>query len=352
LHQHGSIMTALVNGWRRLRVLRRVQESDTLVSLHLVAQDGTALPVFIAGQFLTFRVMTPEGKGVPRNYSLSSDPADLTHYRISVRKEPGGLGAMHMHDAMPVGATIEATGPKGQFTLDRIQARPVLLLAGGIGITPLLSMAHALAAEPSRPTWLIHAGRNARQLPFADELAALTSRAKHIKSVPHQSDQAGHITRGSLRMLLPLDDYDVYLCGPPPFMQAMFDIMLSLGIREERIAYEFFGPARKLTATATVSAVPPQAIPDAPSETGDGPTISFTKSGISKSWNGVHRTLLDFAEAQGLSPAFSCRNGICGTCTCDVEGQVRYIEEPLDEPGPGKALLCCSVPDGPLRIDI
>jgi uncharacterized protein len=345
-------MTARAQGWRRLRVTRRVRESDRVISLHLAAEDGTALPAFTPGEFLTFRITTADGKAVPRNYSLSSDPADLTHYRISVRKEPGGLGAAHMHDAMPVGATIEATDPKGHFILDQTSARPVLLLAGGIGITPLLSMAHSLAADPSRPAWLIHTGRNARQLPFADELAALASRARHIKTVTRLSDQAGHITRESLRTLLPLDDYDVYLCGPPPFMQAMFDILLSLGIREERIAYEFFGPVRKLTATTLVSPAPPQAVPDTSAETGDGPLISFTTSGISKSWDGGHRTLLDFAEAQGLSPAFSCRNGICSTCICDVEGQVRYIEEPLDEPGPGKALLCCSVPDGPLRIDL
>jgi uncharacterized protein len=345
-------MTALAHGRRRLRVMRRVQESDTVMSLHLVSDDGTALPAFIPGQFLTFRVMTPEGNAVPRNYSLSSDPADLTHYRISVRREPGGFGSAHMHDAMSVGATIEATGPKGQFTFDRISARPVLLLAGGIGITPLLSMAHALAANPSRPGWLVHAVRNARHRPFAEEIAALASRARHLTSATHLSDQAGHVTREFLRMLLPLDEYDVYLCGPPLFMQAMFDILLSLGINEKRIAYEFFGPVRQLKATAAIPIAPPQVMPDTSSNIEDRPLISFTKSGISKSWDGGHRTLLDFAEAQGLSPAFSCRNGICGTCMCDVEGQVRYIEEPLDEPGPGKALLCCSVPDGPLRIDI
>ncbi len=345
-------MTALEQGWRRLRVLRRVQESDTVVSLHLVVEDGATLPAFMPGQFLTFRIMTSDGKAVPRNYSLSSDPADLTHYRISVRREPGGLGADHMHHAMVEGATVEATGPKGHFMLDPTSVRPVVLLAGGIGITPLLSMAHALAKDPSRPAWLLHAVQNARQLPFANEIKALASRAGHITSATRLSDQAGHITRESLRALLPLDDYDVYLCGPPPFMQAMFDILLSLGIREERIAYEFFGPARKLSATAAVSLVPPQAAPDMSAEAGDGPLISFTKSGISKSWDGGHRTLLDFAEAQGLNPAFSCRNGICSTCMCDVEGQVRYIEEPLDKPERGKALLCCSIPDGPLRIDI
>jgi uncharacterized protein len=161
LCRYGGIMTAMAQGWQRLRVVRRVQESDTIVSLNLVAEDGATLPAFLPGQFLTFRIKTPDGRAVPRNYSLSSDPADLTHYRISVRKEPGGLGADHMHNAMPAGAAIEATGPKGHFTLDRTSTRPSLLLAGGIGITPLLSMAHALAADPSRPTFLFHAVKNA-----------------------------------------------------------------------------------------------------------------------------------------------------------------------------------------------
>jgi uncharacterized protein len=345
-------MTEQAQGWRRLHVLRRVQESDAVVSLHLVAEDGATLPAFMPGQFLTFRIITPDSKAVPRNYSLSSDPADLTHYRISIRRAQGGLGASHMHDAMVEGATIDAAGPKGHFILDQTSARPVLLLAGGIGITPLLSMTHALAKDPSRPTWLVHAVQNARHLPFANEIAALATRASHITSVPCLSDQAGRITRESLRTLLPLDDYDVYLCGPPPFMQALFGILLSLGIREERIAYEFFGSARKLAATAAIPLVPPQPVPGFSANAGDKQLISFTKSGISTSWDGGYRTLLDFAEAQGLSPAFSCRNGICGTCMCDVEGQVRYIEEPLDVPEEGKALLCCSVPDGPLRINI
>jgi uncharacterized protein len=335
-----------------MRVVRRVQESDTVVSLHLVADDGSKLDNFVPGQFLTFRITKPDGRVIPRNYSLSSDPADLTQYRVSVRKETGGFGAMHMHDFMPEGAVIETSGPKGRFLLDKASARPVLLLAGGIGITPLLSMAHALAADQTRPTWLIHVWRDSRYLPFASETAVIASRAKHIKSMTCLSDRDGRINREFLRKILPLDDYEVYLCGPQRFMQAMFDILVSLGIREERIAYEFFGPASTISATPSASLAPLQASIDVEVEVTDMPLISFAKSGIVRSWDSKYRTLLDFAEAHGISPAFSCRNGICGTCICDTEGKVRYVEEPLEEPGKGKALLCCSVPEGPLRIDI
>jgi ferredoxin len=163
----------------------------------------------------------------------------------------------------------------------------------------------------------------------------------------------GRVTRAFLRSVLPLDDYEVYLCGPPAFMQAMFDILLSLGVSEQRIAYEFFGPFRKLSASLA-DGQEGQPLPTRPvaGDDDDRALVTFTKSKIARRWDGAHRTLLDFAEAQGLTPAFSCRNGICNTCLSAVEGSVRYIEEPLEDPGPDKALLCCTVPVGPLRIDI
>jgi ferredoxin len=135
-------------------------------------------------------------------------------------------------------------------------------------------------------------------------------------------------------------------------MQAMYDLLRSLGLPENRIAYEFFGPAIKLEtppaqiAPAIAAAAP--VVSAAPE--GTNPRVVFSRAGIEASWDGRHRTLLDFAEAQGLTPAFSCRNGICSTCLTEIEGRVRYLEPPLDEPGPGKALLCCSVPDGPLTL--
>jgi ferredoxin-NADP reductase/ferredoxin len=354
-------------GGRIYKVVRRVRESETVVSLHLAPADGGALAPFEPGQFLTFRLEGPDGRPVARNYSISSDPGDLSHYRISVKQEPGGLGSGHMHGRMAPGETIQAMGPKGRFTLDRASRRAVILLAGGIGVTPLTAMAHALAAEGTRPTWLLHACRTQALTPFADELDGLAARAPNFTRMLALDDgQAGPITRETLRSWLPLDDYEAYLCGPKPFMQAMFDALLSLGLAEDRIAYEFFGPAEKLgravalpPARASLDAAAPSvgapmsaasAMAAAPSDA--TPIVVFAASGVSAPWDASQRTLLDFAEAQGLSPAFSCRNGICNTCLCEVEGRVRYVEEPLEEPPAGQALLCCSVPDGPVTVRI
>lgn len=352
-------------GKRRLTVERRIVESDEVVSLHLVPADGGALPEFLPGQYLTFRVPGPDGAPVTRNYSISSDPADRSHLRISVKREPHGCGSGFMHDRMPEGATIEANGPTGDFVLDRSSGRAVVLLAGGIGITPLLAMAHALAADARRPAYLFHACRDAAVRPFRAELAALTKRAPALKVFtvleqagavgsddPHFAGE-GRITRALLQAKLPLDAYDAYLCGPKPFMQAMYEVLLSLGLPEARIAYEFFGPAVKLGAPsqeAAAIAAPATTRPER--ATTGGMRVTFADSGITAEWDGTHRTLIELAEAQGLSPAFSCRSGICGTCVTEVEGRVRYVEDPLDDPGPGKALICCSVPDGPVTLKL
>jgi ferredoxin-NADP reductase/ferredoxin len=360
-------MHAAGGNWRNYKVARRVRESETVVSLHLVAADGSPLAPFEPGQFLTFRLEGADGRPVPRNYSISSDPAERSHYRISVRREPGGFGSGVMHDQMPEGALVEASGPKGRFTPDPASGRAVLLLAGGIGITPLAAMAHALARQGTRPVWLIHACAKGPAMPFARELSDLADRNPSFRRIavlgsPTGADRKaglyqheGRITRALLRSVLPLDDYEAYLCGPDPFMQAMFDALLQLGVRQERIAYEFFGPARVLAATHEVPAEtiqPSEVVPISSGREAEGhdSMVSFTLSGRSALWDGAQPTLLDFAEAQGLSPPFSCRNGICNTCLCGIEGEVRYLEEPLEMPEEGQALLCCSVPVGPVRL--
>lgn len=360
-------MSAEGRGWRRYRVARRVVECESVTSLHLAAEDGAALPAILPGQFLTFRIPDGEARRAPRNYSLSGDPADPDHLRISVRREPGGLGSTYMH-ALPEGAAIEATGPKGQFSLDLSSRRPVILLAAGIGVTPLLAMAHALAADRARPAWLFHACRSRRLQPFRLELAELQRRAPNLKVVscltqPEAGDASegddvvrGRITAETLRARLPIGDYEAYLCGPHGFMQAMFDLLLELGVREERIRHEHFGQGSPLVrggalagAAAGAERERPQAAVEVAASEGR-PIVTFAVTGASALWDGGHRTLLDFAEAQGLQPAFSCRNGICNTCLCAIEGSVRYVEEPLEMPEPGHALLCCSVPDGPVSL--
>ncbi len=359
-------------GFRRYRVARRTRESEVITSFALVPEDRSPVPAFVPGQFLTLRLDDGAGDGpLLRHYSLSGDPARRDGYRISVKREgpppgradlPPGRGSGFLHNRVAEGDIIAARGPEGAFVLDGDGARPVVLLAGGVGLTPLLAMAHALAREGRRPTWFVHACEERAVQAHGAEVRALAADCPNLRvhvryrrvadgdvaGVDH--DGEGFVDRAVLQALLPLDDYDVYLCGPPGFMQAMYGTLLGLGVREERIRYEFFGPATVLKAASAAPKQPP--VPAAPA--GAGSTlVTFAQSGFAAAWTGAQETLLDFAEANGLSPAFSCRAGICNTCQCALPaGEVTYVVEPLERPPPGTVLLCCAAPAGNVTLAI
>lgn len=351
-------MAGETGGFRDLTVTARRPEGARVVSLSLAAPDGSLLPDFEPGQFLTFRLAGPDGRPVPRNYSLSGDPSDRSHYRISVRREgPAALGSGHMHEQATIGARLQASGPKGRFVLDRASRRPAILVAEDIGLTPLLAMAHALAGDPGRPALLVHVATDPDEAIFADELAGLAAAAPNLQ-VRRLADGAGPLTAAHLTAWLPIGDYEAYLCGPQAFLDATAALLEGLGLRPERIRTETFGPAAPARPAASMgastTAVPPAAAVATPGSAalpaGSAPMVTFEPAGLAIAWDPACRTLLDFAEANGLAPAYSCRNGICGTCRAAVDGPVAYLDDPLEMPEPGFALLCCSAPAGPVTV--
>ncbi len=372
--------TAGAGGFRPLKVIGKVRESSTITSFHLEPAEPGGWRAFEAGQFLVFRFPADNERGhVLRTYSVSCAPGHPGRYRISVKREaapqpglPEGLGSCHLHDKVAVGDVLMADGPRGDFQLDRMSARPVVLLSGGVGLTPMVSMLHALAEQSDRRTVFIHACDNGDVHALGDEVRALAASRSGIEAhvvyrFPTEADRAakrhqaeGVITRELLQRLLPLDDYEFYLCGPPPFMQAVFRLVRSLGVARERIAYEFFGPAtvlepdEALVKPAPAAAQAPSAPAGARAAAADGAiTVTFRKSGRSANWVDGAESLLSFAESHGLAPEFSCRAGVCGTCkTGLVEGEVSYFEDPLDDPGAGQVLICCARPKGNLVLDL
>ncbi len=328
------------------------RESRNVLSLTLRAADGGPLPAFRAGQHLPLWLGLP-GRNIA-TYTLSSANHDLGHYRISVKLEQDGQGgSRHLHQ-LAVGAVLKASAPRGTFVLQDAP-NPVLLLTGGIGITPALSMLQTLAREGQREVFFLHACNDAGEHSFAAEVEGLAKgnpliRVFHAYANGTEADlQAGRchhlglIDRETLRRLLPLDDYHVYLCGPPGFMAAQTAALRSLGVAQEHIRTEVFSPPRPATPAAVATA--PVAA--------DGPVVSFARSGKTAIWTAATPSLLDFAEAQGLTPEFSCRAGVCGTCACRiVSGEVAYDTDPLEPPPPGEILLCCARPQGQITLDL
>ena len=360
-------------GFRALKVIDKVRESSTITSFHLAPAEPGGWRAFEPGQFLVFRFPADNERGhVLRTYSVSCAPDHPGRYRISVKREaapqpglPNGLGSCYLHDQVAVGDVLMADGPRGEFHLDRMSSRPVVLLSGGVGLTPMVSMLHALVEQSDRRAIFIHACDNGEVHALGDEVRALAASRSGIDAhvvyrFPTEADRSaarhqaeGVITRELLQRLLPLDDYAFYLCGPPPFMQAVFRLVRSLGVAKERIAYEFFGPATVLEPDEVLAAPAPVAAEARVAAPSGAVTVTFRKSGRSATWVDGAESLLSFAESHGLAPAFSCRAGVCGTCTTAlVEGDISYFEEPLDEPCAGQVLICCARPKGNLVLDL
>ena len=256
-------------GFKRFVVKKREAASDNIVSLYLVPEDGQPLQAHQPGQYITVRVSPEGGEPVMRNYSLSNRPG-ADYYRISVKREmaaeegaPNGVCSNHLHDGIKEGDVLELAPPCGEFTLQNHDdsQRPLVLMAGGVGITPLLSMLHAaLDAQPGREVIFIQCALNNAVRPFSEELAALqrdyANLTTHLRlSEPSDNDreQGGYDSEGFLdeallRELLDERSAEFYLCGPTPMLKHAWQLLKARGVDEADIHFEFFGPADDLAA--------------------------------------------------------------------------------------------------------
>ncbi len=241
-------------GWRgarRFRIARKVAESEEISSFHLQPEDGGALMDFLPGQYIGLRLQI-DGEEVRRNYSLSA-ASNGREYRISVKREPGGVVSNALH-ALDEGAVVELFAPAGDFTLQPGD-KPLVLISGGVGITPTLAMLEQALAT-SRPVHFIHCARNAGVHAFRHTVDALAERHAQLRHFycydEHEGEAAapdavGLLTEDRLAAWLPEDrDVDAYFLGPKPFMAAVKRQLKALGVPERQTRYEFFGPASAL----------------------------------------------------------------------------------------------------------
>ncbi|MFV0932605.1 pyridoxamine 5'-phosphate oxidase family protein [Pseudomonas jessenii] len=359
---------ALGDQWRPLRVTRIEAQSHSIRSLYLEPADGAGLPLFQAGQHLPLR-LNIDGDVHIRTYSLSSAPSD-DFFRISVKRD--GRVSTHLHEQIRVGDLLEARAPQGHFTVAPHERRPLVLLAAGVGITPLLSMLRevvyqGLRTRRIRPTWFIQSSRTLADQPFRRELDRLLEdagdavRVVRLLSQPEAEaiqgedfDLSGRIDVALLKDLLTVEDYDqpdFVVCGPGSFTQALYDGLRELDIRDSRIHAETFGPStlrRRPDPDAVVIEQPPAATTSVP--------VVFQRSAKEARWQPDGGSLLELAESRGLRPEFSCRGGSCGTCkTRLISGQVHYPLPPAEVPDDGQVLICCAIPAQgaqPLVLDI
>ncbi|MEP6820789.1 MAG: 2Fe-2S iron-sulfur cluster-binding protein [Chthoniobacterales bacterium] len=351
------------NGWRKFLVAKKVMECDGICSFHLTPHDRKSLPDFFPGQYLTFQLDIPgQAKPVVRCYSLS-DSARPDAYRVTIKRipprdkdAPPGLASSFFHTDVDEGDILDVKAPSGQFFLDPAGSSGLVLIGSGIGVTPVLAMLNALIAQGSRrEIWFFHGIRNRSDHVMKEHIEAIAREHPnvHLQVCASKPDpdyvldrdyqQEGRISVELFKKLLPSSNYDYYLCGPGPMMQDVTEGLKEWGVPDKHIHYETFGPSSVKKVAAVVS-------PDAKVPTGYA--IQFKKSGKTLNWCGDHHSILDLAEANGVSIPSGCRAGSCGTCQVAVfSGEIDYIEKSDFETERGTRLTCIGAPKSDLVLD-
>lgn len=366
MHESGASVTTGWSGFKLFRVARKEIEdaAEQICSFYLEPEDGHELPSYMPGQFLTFRLDVPkvDGSGIERItrcYSLSDAPKP-EHYRVSIKRAPAPPGSDHppgrssnfFHEHIQVGAMLQVRAPSGHFCLES-GSSPVVLVAGGIGITPMLSMLNwCQSRQPEREVWFFYGARNSKEAAFTRHLhvTAAANPKVHLRlcfSNPLPEDQLGQdfhhhgrVEVDLFRMELPLKPYHYYICGPAPMMETLVPALAGWGVRDSHIHFEAFGPAsvkRRNAQTAATGSGIAAPIADV--------TVSFAKSAKQAQWSPQSGSLLEFAECQGVAIDSGCRAGSCGTCQTTIRsGEVSYWQSPDFDPEPGTCLMCVCTP--------
>ena len=243
-----------IGGWRGERlfkVAKKVPESAEIVSFYLEPKDGKPIIKHKAGQYLGLRFVLLDGEQ-RRNYSIS-EAANGKHYRISVKREQDGIISNHLHNNVKVGDIVRVFPPFGDFVLQSSE-KLLVLISGGVGITPMLAMLEATLAQSQRPIYFIHAARNAEVASFKKHLKEQAEKYSQLhyfccyeNDPNHAADAQGKLDEALLNKWLPENkDIDAYFLGPKGFMQAIKKTLKIIGVPEHQTHFEFFGPAQEL----------------------------------------------------------------------------------------------------------
>ena len=355
-------------GFKEFVVQRRQTEdgNNAVCSFYLVPADGKPLATFRPGQFLTFKLQiedpdSHELKSVVRCYSLSDAPR-LDHYRISIKRilappnqpdVPAGISSGFFHDHVQEGDRVLVKAPSGHFHLMEEEPLPIVLIGGGIGITPMLSILNTvLETGINREIWLYYGVCNGDEQIMKQHLQTLASTHDNFNlhvcySAPNENDVEGVDYQHNGRVAIPLlretlkfKRYQFYVCGPRPMMEMLVPGLEDWGVDSSDIYYESFGPASLIKHE---KAAPTTTQPI---------TVTFSRTGKSILWDPAADSLLEFAEANDIEVDSGCRAGSCGSCQTAVKaGEVDYNQEPDADVEPGHCLLCISTPKSDLTLD-
>jgi ferredoxin-NADP reductase len=333
-----------------LKVALLTQETPAVRTFRLVHPAGGPLPFdFLPGQFLTL-LLTIAGKPVKRTYTIASSPSRNAYCELTIKREEQGLVSKYMHDQIRQGDRLRVMAPGGRFTFDGVDADSIVLLGGGVGITPLMSKIRYLTDRAWQgEIYLIYSARTEADLIFRDELDYLAKRHPNLHVCQTVSDtmadnwqgEQGRISLELLQRYVPeLGKAPIHICGPAEFNKSLKQLLLDHGIPASQIQMESFGPAmRKAAATVAESEQTEVAAESLAAKH----TIHFARS-MKSSASTPEATILDEADKVGVRIDYDCRAGICGTCKVRLlGGRVRMDNQDAldaDDFAAGRILAC------------
>jgi ferredoxin-NADP reductase len=305
------VVTAKKKFWSGELVVARIfSETHDVKTFRFVMPDGSALPFqHLPGQYLNLALMI-EGKRVNRSYTIASSPTRSHYVEISVKRAPDGYASQFLHDKVTEGMRIKVGAPAGKFHFTGDGER-IVLIAGGVGITPMMSVVRALTDRCwAGDIYLLFGVRETQDVIFEHELAQLAKRFPNLHVEIVASSERGRITREIIEAFVPgLKRGPIMLCGPDAMMAAMRKLLVEIGVPDAEIMQEaFVSPLQVIEATAEVASGAPA-------------NVQFQRAG--KGTETSELTILECAEACGVDIPFECRSGICGQCkTALVSGKV------------------------------
>lgn len=343
----------------RLRVARVYQETPDVKTFRFVACHGGGVPFsYLPGQFLTLTLPVGE-KPIRRSYTISSSPTQGYYCEITVKREERGAGSRYLHDHVSVGDTLEVQAPSGRFVFTGKEAEHIVLIAGGVGITPMMSVSRALTdmAWDGRIDFVV-ACTDPEHFIFETDLARLQERHEnlHVFVAMSRIDKdsngyrKGRLSRELLAEWVPsITSARVHLCGPPAMMDAVRKMLSELDVPDGSVHTENFGGEQKPRVRAEARAA------TAATELAEtGGQLSFERSGKSVQLQ-LDETLLEAAERCGVEIDYSCRVGLCGVCTVKLlQGEVSMeVEDGLvpEDREAGMVLACQAKSTGDVSVD-